>query len=630
MQLQDQYGYIAGESFEITLIVHINGPQVTITIPTINTPIPSGSYPYTGCVIVTVNNFLPKCLWPKSLVYQSFSIKPDNASQPLQDLTLYVGNDGSIRIGSTFNSCNVINEGYQITTPTTITYILENFECQPVAPKNVQVSNERSNAIITGYAGYFLEFYDNAIVNDTVAICWSSNSKDYPTTTLDQSVAVGKIVYDSKGRPQLVMNQGKVVVKAIERAVCVEQGVAINPANVNNIATATPMRDRTTTVEKDFFQGWSARTTDGGNTWISQRVDDKIFTAYRGRGDWNIAADKYGNFWYFGMYNYSDGQGGWTQDRRFVGYAVSSDGGATFKEVGTITPVDDSYQADYPRISFGGDGKGGYGAWVTSIEFKGDFSGSQMVVGFFPIFGLGNIGPITYSVQNNLKTVLGDSNYPILGARTFAEILATPDGKVYIIGEGFNTTPLGAMYISSNLTGLNNFGPDSFGKSKLISYNNVNLAGGAGNIIYNGSRGGKSCSYRLGYDIKKNRIYMGNTDQKPARSGNMMIDLIYSDDNGNSWNLKTPISDTDINVRDNTNLGYDYNTGNILFSWYDARGDPTGESVNMYAAILNPDNIKYHKSCEPCKLKPIKIDNESNVKISKNLAKARKNMRIKD
>lgn len=607
MQVQDQFGEFIGEPFDIVLLVNVNGNQVTIQVPVINVVIDSGS---TGGVIATVNNFLPKCLWPETLVFLAYEQKYDQSAFPdTTELSLFVGNDGSIRIVSSVNYLSLIQDGPLITMPTSVTYIVLREKCTMEPPTNVQVSTVRSDAYKTGYSGYFLEFYDVSIENNNVAVCWASNSLDFPSA-MDQSVAVGKVVYDTSGRPQLQMGPPVIAIKANNRDVCVEQGIAINPTNPLNIVSVTFKRARTAVIQKDFFQGWTSRSIDGGLTWISQRTENTIFTQYRGRGDWNIACDKFGNFWFFGMYQFSDGSGGWTDANRFIGVAVSSDGGQTFKEVGTMTPNDQTFRADYPRISFGGDGQGGYGAWMSVSFFKLDDSVHIVDVGFFPITGLGigNIGPITQFTQNNLIT---DLSVPSLTKTTpqYVEILATPEGKVYVCGPTFDIEPLGLLYISANLNGTNNFNSDSFGPPKLVAQGNI-IGGGVieANVIYNGTRTIRSNSYRLGYDPQLGRIYTVYINEKPTASQNVDMTLIYSDDNGSSWKIMGEINDINESERGTLNMGRDSATGNLFFSWFDARGDPTLRSINLFAAVLHPNNLKKKKNRNCCEnLNPITI-----------------------
>ena len=608
MQVQDQFGAFIGEPFDIVLTVNVNGNQVTIQVPTINVVINSG---FSGGVIATVNNFLSKCLWPETLVFLAFEQKYDQSAFPdTTELSLLVGNDGSIRIVSSINYLSLIQDGPLITLPTAVTYLVLREKCIMEAPQNVQVSTARSDVYESGYSGYFLEFYDVSIENDNVAVCWASNSLDFPTTAMDQSVSVGKVVYDGAGRPQLQMGPPVIAVKANDEDICVEQAIAINPTNPLNIVSVTLRRVRSSLIEKDFFQGWTSRSIDAGLTWTSQRTEDTVFTQQRGRGDWNLACDKFGNFWFFGMYQFSDGAGSWTDANRFNGIAVSSDGGQTFQEVGTMSPNDPDFMADYPRISFGGDGQGGYGAWLSVTFQNTDFTIAVVDVAFLPINGLGvgNIGPITQFKQNNL---LFDSNNPSLKntALQYPEILATPEGKVYVVSKGFDTEPLALLYISCNLNGTNGFSSDSFGPSKLIAQGNVITFGVTeANVVYNGTRTITNVGYRLGYDSNLGRIYTVYINEKPSQSQNVILTLIYSDDDGSSWKIMGEINDTNESERGTINMGRDSTTGNLFFSWFDARGDPTLRSINLFAAVLDPDNIRKKKTKRCCNdLKPIKV-----------------------
>ena len=608
MQVQDQFGAFIGEPFDIVLTVNVNGNQVTIQVPTINVVINSG---FSGGVIATVNNFLPKCLWPETLIFLTFEQKYDSSAFPdTTELSLLVGNDGSLRIVSSVNYLSLIQDGPLITLPTSVTYLVLREKCIMEPPTNVQVSTVRSDAYKEMSSSFFLEFYDVSIENDNVAVCWASNSLDF-ATAMDQSVSVGKVVYDGAGRPQLQMGPPVIAIKANDRDLLIEQSIAINPTNPLNVVSCSLRRVRTTVVEKDFFQGWTSQSIDGGLTWTSQRTEDTVFTQQRGRGDWNLACDKFGNFWFFGMYQFSDGAGGWTDANRFIGVAVSSDGGQTFQEVGTMTPNDQNLTADYPRISFGGDGQGGYGAWMSvSFYNTNTFAFSVVDVAFFPIGGLGvgNIGPAIEFEQTNTIWDLSNSSLTRITPQ-FPEILATPDGKVYILGVGADVDPLARLYISANLNGTNNFGPDSFGPAKLVAQGNIIFFGVTeANVVYNGTRTIFESSYRLGYDPELQRIYSVFINEKPTQSQNVSLDLIYSDDDGSSWKVMGPISDTDQSERGTVNMARDAATGNLFFSWFDARGDPSLRSINLFAAVLDPNNIKKKKTKRCCNdFKPIKV-----------------------
>jgi len=521
----------------------------------------------------------------------------NNASTTNQELSLYITTTGGVRIGSSSNYLNLIPDGFQITLPTAATYLVEHKKCVVKAPENLKVSTVGSNAVKTIFPGRFLEFYDVSIHNDIVAVCWASNSVTFPDhLAMDQSVSIGKVIYND-GCPQLQMGPPIVTVRNDGVGFAVEQGISINPTNTLNIAAVT-----LNTTSPIIYKGLVSRTFDGGLNWTTSQIDDTIFTENIGRGDWNIAVDKYGNFWFFGMYVI--GPNPRDNANRFIGFAVSSDGGQTFQEVGKLIPLPDNI-SDYPRISFGGDGNGGYGAWVSCLEISPDFLQSEINVGVFTINGLGDIEPIIQHRQNNLSF---DNTAPRTGAQFASEILTTDEGKVYLISTPWDYSPDGFLYISVKEPGTP-FGEDSFGPSKLISQSNVGY-NPSQNVIYNGSRGIFQQSYRFVYDENKKRIYIGVINQEPFKSQDMSINLIYSDDDGSTWHKHGPISDTNEGNRGTLNMGKDEVTGNILFSWFDARGDLTNESINLFAAVMDPSKkpkLIKNPEAKCCKknLKPI-------------------------
>ncbi len=204
-----------------------------------------------------------------------------------------------------------------------------------------------------------------------------------------------------------------------------------------------------------------------------------------------------------------------------------------------------------------------------------------MYATFIPVFGKGKYGTVTQQIIPAL-------NFPPVGLTAPTEIAVTPAGKVYISGAPRLN---GNAIMTVNPTGTVNLGPDSFSAKRDIAFSNLESFGTV--VPYMPNRNSLSTQGfgRIEFDPEKNRLYLGLQDMQPDFSGDMTLNLVHTDDDGQTWSTVRPIADTNKQARGTLSMSRDPITGNLLFSWYDARDQEDQTNVNTFMAILTKKEL---------------------------------------
>ncbi len=607
LDLADNTNTSLNMPFQLPLDIEVIGKSVSIHIPAFNFTLPVDGY------IFTEAGFLPRRIWPGDVIPQAFSLKSDQTGLGYD---LYVTNAGSLLvydIGGGF-----LPAGSYTTHATTVTYLLTP-RSQFKAPKNIRLSQGTSNATIFNNQFDFLEFYDNSIVKNKFAVCWPDNSKANSPNGRDHTnfiVRTGTL--DTTTGKVKKLNDPMTVFKAPhENSFFLEGSVVIDPLDTNHIFATSIFGNGNSIFmpfpsikNKNTFQMWTGVSFDGGKTWETQRIDGRFglpFTPFDGI---EPRFDDFGNLWisYIYITNLED-----AFNQVNIVYAVSTDGGLTFKKAGNInTPKHPKFTFnyfDYPRAAFGGDGQGGKAFWVSFTHYFDDPTspygyGSQLYISYIPVTGKGQYGKVVHKP-------IASAVFPPFPGFVEPEITVTPDGKVYLVGYSFDGNfNNNHLYLLVNPTGIVNLNPNSFGERKDIAFSNVGKTNTV--IPYQPERNILTYSFGITFDPDLNRLYMGVVDMQPDFSGNMTLSLLHTDDDGLTWSIPRPIANRNTQARGTFNMSRDSFTGNMLFSWLDARNRTNQANVNTFMGILTKSELDQGAGKKPLRTKVAKKSKNGN------------------
>ncbi len=586
LDLADNTNTSLNMPFQLPLNIEVIGRTVALHIPAFNFTLPVDGY------IFTQDGFLPRRLWPADVVPQAFSLKSDQTGLGYD---LYVTNAGSLLVYDTGGG--FLPAGSYTVHATTVTYLLTP-RSQFKAPRNIRLTTGTSNAtLLNDFDGDFYEFYDNSLVKNRFAVPWPDNSKansPHGRNHLDWIVRTGTI--DPKTGKIKKLNDPVTVFKAPhENFFFYEGSVVINPNNPNHLFAIAPGIEKklwttpSTASSADAFPMFGGVSFDGGKSWEVNRIDGAFGLPKLPEDGVLAVFDDFGNLWIY--YIYSTNLNNLGNPINIV-YAVSTDGGLTFKKVGNINvPSHPNFTYnyfDYPRGCFGGDGQGGRALWVSFTHYFDDPSspygyGSQLYISYIPVTGKGKYGKVVHQPVASAKFLPFPSTEE-------PEITVTPDGKVYLLGYSFDSPFNGNhLHLLVNPTGIVNLGPDSFSGFRDVAFSNV---GKTDTIIpFQPRRNINPYAYGITYDPEKNRLYVGVVDMQPDFSGNMTLSLLHTDDDGLTWSTPRPIANTHLQARGEFNMSRDPFTGNMLFSWFDARGQKDQANVNTFMAILTKEEL---------------------------------------
>ena len=613
LQLADANGIpVPNTEFWVALDIIKEGQKVTIQLPTIN--FVSGPYAYAsfeyppsdlflnGGYIVTSDGYLPPELRPTDIVYRSwlvssnnglslpfsFTQSPDTLPVPPPGYILSITNAGALVIQGAGSSGNLIPVGPQILLPTDISYLVE--------PK---IKLKNNTLLSTTGATNTTEFTNRDAANDSLrdthindafdgvaAWAWSDNStvSDKTNGTVNLMVAVGKV--NKKGK--LKVSQPIQLTDLPSEIMVWDTAVAINRTNKDNIVVSYGILDHTISPTRGKI--YRAVSFDGGKTWPENGPTNiQPSGKYHSFGDnRGVAADIYGNIWYFST-NSNDNAGN-NIDQPF--FAVSTDGGVTFEVVYTFPapPAGTSY--DFPQCCFGGDGNGNYGINVVCDYFDINFD-ILPAVGFIPIEGLGQIGTPSFAILSELINV-----------NILAGITASLDGRNWTFGIATNPgsecdAAFGMVFKSPGALDVNYAGPWNYAVVNTVNIYVeslplpfVELSEPVRGYIHQSPQSNV-------FDDKRQALYGLIAGRIPDFSQNMRLYFAISRDNGQTWSNPIDIANTDFANRGFQSMALDSVTGDLYFGWYDGRNDSSFRSVEYYGAVIPAQQLDNLVNCIP-------------------------------
>ena len=384
----------------------------------------------------------------------------------------------------------------------------------------------------------------------------------------------GKLVTSKKGK-KVKLNEPVLALEVPLGVYCAENSITINPTNPDNMFFTTLYLDRRTSPR--ILQAWVGVSFNGGQTWATRQIDVSPFPTFR--SDMNALFDSFGNLWLITMIEPSPGNPNPPNNLMIL---LSTNGGVDFTVAFQTTDAVGDFIYDFPQLAFGGDGQGGFALW-----FSADFANFVTSDPFFPILGY---IPISATGIPNLAgaRVVQLPQFSLFGPKSFALSTLTSNDQGQVFMYGITFLGLGDTFVQArmivNPKGIAFQASDMLG-TYLVDQNNT--AQFTSVIQFQNVRGITIPTARgVVYDNKRGLLYAIVNDIQPARTQNMTIMLIYSENGGQSWSDPIQISDRITNDRSLVGMDLDPDTGNISFNWYDARDDPTNNTVKFFGAVL--------------------------------------------
>ena len=601
LQLSDSLGFpVPGTEFWVKLNILKEGNKVTIQLPVINFQTgPFANNPdevgaplvLPGGYLYTASGFLPEEVRPKDLVYRSwlaasnnglslpfsFTQDPSTLPVPPTGYIVQVTNAGALVIQCPGTFGNIIPTGPQILLPTDVTYIVKP---RVKLKHNTQISTGATNT--TGFTGNaagdgIRDTHQNDAFDGVAGWAWCDNSNiaDKTNNTLNAWVAIGTV------------KKGKIKVKKpiqlsdlAPGVLAWDTSVAINRTNKDNIVVSYGVIDNNPSAPF-FSQRYRAVSFDGGETWPENGpINIQPTGSPLGFGDnLGVASDKYGNIWYSSTNFYTNSGKNINQPV----FLASTDGGVTYELVYEFPRLHPpytigDYYTDYPQYCFGGDGLGNYGLWFQTTFYNLVTSDAYSIVGFIPIYGLGQFGTGTYSSLQGLTNTITETS-----------LSASSDGRVWFIGPlvddpGAYTyiRPQTILFKSPGLQDENYAGPWHF-----IMGNDIADQYFVTNVISQPVSGYfPETTTSIIYDETRQALYAAIQLQYPDYSQNMRIYFAISRDNGQTWSDPIDISNTDFANRGYLSMALDPVRGDLYWGWYDGRNDPTYQSIEYFGTVI--------------------------------------------
>lgn len=592
------------EPFNLTVQIQVVKQSVTIRVPAFNFNLtdPSTGDPIPGFVYTQSNN-LPRRLWPADVMPEAFVILSDRTGPGYQ---LSIGPDGSFNV-SALDSSAISHGGGQVLHATTISYLIP---CRNKPPKNVRI-NKKSFSIIGTLVntvpytpGGILDFI-NMWQNDIVK-------------TDDGKIYTAFIFPDTSGVPvppgrcsaavrRAVLHHGKFEFGPISIPQVNPPGVfdgestiSINPKNADNMVRATFRNDFNIPVPPTAAASSlvTSYTLDGGKTWTTQVVSPPEVFPF----ETALKSDMFGNFWLADVESTEPGN-------FFAPYQFrlwnSADGGKTFTVVFDIVTKDlvGGGVLDFPNMYLGPDGAGGFALWfVYNDVFFFPTETTFVNAGFIRVFGLGDYDPtpITFPLDsippNDVST---------------GQIVVGPTGKVYIgacFGADDSPTPGGGpladgnrAFLYVNPTGTVGYNANSFGPRQDIYFSNTAPLITPDFSVHQF----KPVPWQpfrgiipiprgfIGFDNKRNRLYICGWDMRPNLSNKDVVFVIYSENDGQSWSNQFIVNDVVDGSRAMATMAVEPTTGLLSVGFFDPRNHlDTQQIVDYYIAIFGAPNKK--------------------------------------
>lgn len=601
LQLSDAYGLpVSGTKFWVTLNILKENQKVTVQLPEINFitgPLANAKYeksflpsPISGGYLYTAASFLPKDLRPNDVVYfsslaasnnglsstYSFTQDPKTFPVPPVGYIISITNAGALTVQGAGTFGNIIPAGPQVLLPTTISYFVQ--------PNNLRVKNNfalstgptnttKFTGSEIGAAGTALrDTHINDAFNGIAAWTWTDNSmiSDKTNNVLNVMVAIGEnknCTFKVKKPVQLT--------DFPPGTFAWDTAVAINRTNQKNIVVSYAVLNSPSTP-------YRAVSFDGGKTWPHNGPINIQPTGPGKAGDnRGVSCDKFGNIWYSSTNLKTDG--GIVINQPY--FAVSSDGGITFKLIYTLPLPANDFTYDFPQYCFGGDGQGKYGLHFTADYLNTATGDLGPVVGFIPIKRLGLFG--TPSLPIFLSEFTNNNLTP--------SITASKDGRVWYMGtpsgEGPGAKPNPGTVISTIRTVFKSPGPLDQNYAGPWDFAYINLLN-----EYFVPTGNEKSQPLAGYihnspqsnlfDDERQALYGITSAHFPDFSQDMRLYFRISRNNGQTWSNSIDISNSQCANRGFQSMALDPIKGDLYFGWYDGRNDPTYKSLEYFGAMI--------------------------------------------
>jgi hypothetical protein len=326
-----------------------------------------------------------------------------------------------------------------------------------------------------------------------------------------------------------------------------ESTISVNPANPLQL------------FESDTLSGVGRFSANGGVAWANSNLS-ALGTSL---GDVQTAWDRFGNLFLTRFGNPSPSTS--------IIVARSTDGGATFGDVRTISGVSGNNQ---PSIAVGANS-----VWVDFTNPSG-----QIVAAGAPVTGFNTVGAFS-----SLQTAPGTG-----GATPgdFGDIAVGPTGQVAVVYQN-NNSGVGPDTIKFNLD-ANGLSAGGFGAQSSVTGTNV---GGFRPVPAQPNRT-IDAEANLAWDTSggphNGRLYMVYTDAPSTGSNDTNIFVRYSDDNGTTWSAPVKVNDdatSDSQIL--PAIAVDETTGDVAVTWYDARNSLTNTMLQVFGAVTDDGGLSF-------------------------------------
>ena len=299
------------------------------------------------------------------------------------------------------------------------------------------------------------------------------------------------------------------------------------------------------------------------------------------RGDTNAIFDRFGNAWIVYLNSALGGALPWN-----IVVGVSSDGGVNWKTAQIFNALAADEQYDYPMITFGGDGNGGWAVYVTA-QYVTASGINGPILAYIPVSGLGLYGAGQIVHYNSLFA--DDSGQ-------LASIVVSNEGKIFITGTTtLDVTSFGntQTQMLTKLDGINNFVDGNINGYFGIQQLNIGWLGEpswqAARLIQPNSTMGSNA-----YDNEHKILYLTWVDFDTEDPDVFHVYLAFSQNDGHTWSPRFVISDVDKGTRGNHSMFLDPVTHDLIFNWHDNRDAPTETTVRFFGAKVTYCQIKQY------------------------------------
>jgi hypothetical protein len=369
---------------------------------------------------------------------------------------------------------------------------------------------------------------------------------------------------EQRETPAVAINVGPTVNVSQAIGNQINQSVAINPANPQQVVAVSDVEDITGDGGDDpgIFEAFSI---DGGQTWNAQYLFTDPTSIDQAAGPVRATFDRFGNLFLV-----------FTTTTLDIAVAFSVDGGQTFfSQVLTADGLNGqasiaSGPANRPDLA---------SVWISYRVNNDTTLGipPHIETAYAWTAGLGLISPFTAPVfVPGSDAANGNHNDISVGAK----------GKVIVTYESGAGPAAGPSTLWANVD-PDGLGFAGWGPRRLISNSNVGIDR---RIPANGltARIDAAPSVAVSYGAKfhRGRIYFVYADAPNVTSNDINIFMRFSDNDGVSWSAPVRVNnDTTGRSQFLPAVAVDPTTGIVAVAWYDARNSGTNSITQVFAAI---------------------------------------------